>query len=143
MTASTPTSLIPNLMVGNVARSLAFYCDVLGFAFLMGVVEEGGPVADDRSSEKDFLFAMVNSGGATLMLQSQESLREDVPAFAHSEPGASVSFFMEVPDLDALVARVSGHVTPLHGPRDTWYGMREWYIADPDGYVLCFSQRRA
>lgn len=132
-------SLTPNLMVNNVARSLAFYCDTLGFTFEMGVAEEGGPIATSRKDEQHFICAMVRNGGACLMLLEEQAFVHDLPAFAGRKPGASATFYLEVENVNNLHDTLSGKVAEVKSLCDMWYGMREWYIADPDGYVLCLA----
>jgi uncharacterized glyoxalase superfamily protein PhnB len=138
-TGGTMKSLTPNLMVGNVARALAFYCDTLGFTFEMGVAEEGGPIATDRTNEQDFICAMVRNGGACFMLLEERAFAHDLPAFAGRKPGASATFYLEVENVNALHEKLAGNVTEVKPLGDMWYGKREWYIADPDGYVLCLA----
>ncbi|UZP67734.1 VOC family protein [Desulfovibrio mangrovi] len=133
-------SLTPNLMVADVARSLQFYCDVLGFTFEMGVAEEGGPIATDRSAEQDFIYAMARNGGACLMFLERNAFARDLPAFAGKAPGSSATFYMELDNLDGLHEQLHGTVTEVKAIGNMWYGMREWYIADPDGYVLCLAE---
>ena len=74
------------------------------------------------------------------MLQTRKSFAEDLPAFDPSKPlGGSVALYFRDAEPDALYARLKSEVTVLKPPTTTWYGMREIYFADPDGYILCFA----
>jgi len=51
--------------------------------------------------------------------------------------------FIEVEDVDPLHDRLKSkpNVTIVMSIVTQWYGMREFGIADPDGYVITFAQR--
>lgn len=56
---------------------------------------------------------------------------------------------VDVVDVDVVFAALTtnGYVTPKDrgpvflGPTDQTWGTREWYVSDPDGNVLRFTQR--
>ena len=60
--------------------------------------------------------------------------------------GRGINFQIKVDDVDALYARVAAAGTTFVVPlEDCWYrrdadeyGKRQFVIADPDGYLLCF-----
>ena len=61
------------------------------------------------------------------------SLRE---AIRDTPPGGTFTLYFRVGDVDEVVARIpDGHevVKPLER---TWYGMKEIWVRDPDGYVV-------
>ena len=76
------------------------------------------------------------------MFQERESLKEKrVPAFGPApEIGATITFYFQVEDVDALSAKLKEHCPVVRDLHDTFYGMRETYARDPDGYVLGFAQ---
>jgi catechol 2,3-dioxygenase-like lactoylglutathione lyase family enzyme len=128
-----------NLMVTNMRQSLDFYCEVLGFTLSMGVngdqeIFTNGVIRDD------LVYVMLSHGSEGLMLQRRDSLAEDVPVFAaDATPGGTFTLYMRGEPVDALAARLPDSVEIIKGPETTWYGMRELYIRDPDGYVLAFG----
>ena len=139
-------SLIPNLMVADVSRSVAFYCELLDFELVMAVPEDSREVLFALPEGRRLVYALVKNGVAQLMFQEQASLRQDVPAFANSTPGAAVSFYMEQAtkeELEAYAAKAATEARIVKAPFDTWYGMRECYFTDPDGYVLCLACKLA
>lgn len=122
--------LTPNLLVANVERSLAFYVDVLGF-------ERGMTVPD----ESPFLFASVTGGAVEIFFNDAANAVKEYPALAGKPLGATGTMYIEVEGVNALHDRLAPRV-PITMPLVTqFYGMREFAIADPDGYVITFAER--
>jgi uncharacterized glyoxalase superfamily protein PhnB len=46
-----------------------------------------------------------------------------------------------VNDVDAFHAQLSGRAQIVMGLTDQFYGMREFAILDPDGYLITFAQK--
>jgi uncharacterized glyoxalase superfamily protein PhnB len=135
------TRATPNLMVEDVNRTVTFYLEALGFAFVLGVPEGGKETLFNWPTAGPLAFAMVQSGQACLMFQTRASLAAELPRLAEAKIGGSVVLYMDCDDLDALYARVS-EITPfIKAPHTTFYGARECSIADCNGYVLTFAQR--
>lgn len=133
--------LTPNLMVKDVSASVEFYISKLGFSFVMAVPGNAREVLFEFHREKPLVYAMVKRDGVELMLQSSESLMEDIPAFQGRDIGGSVSFYIETDDLDNLFAGLDASVDVVKKPEGTWYGMKEFYIRDLNGYILGFAQK--
>lgn len=72
------------------------------------------------------------------MLQEQGSLREDVSDF-FSSIGASAVFYIRVDDVDKWYETISRKAEVVKQIETTWYGMREFYIKDNNGYILGFA----
>ena len=132
-------SMIANLMVSDMSRSLDFYCEHLGFTLRMGINCDHQTFTDGVIRD-DLIFAMLAHGSVELMLQRNDSFAEDVPVFsADTAPGGTFTLYIRGESADELVDRLPGSVEIIKGPVTTWYGMRELYIRDPDGYVLAFG----
>jgi uncharacterized glyoxalase superfamily protein PhnB len=43
------------------------------------------------------------------------------------------------PDLDGAYAHLLAEGVPAEPPKVAPYGMKQLYVTDPDGYVLCFQ----
>ena len=81
----TLTKLTPNLIVSDVARSVRFYCDVLGFA-VTATVPEAAP----------YVFAIVQSGPVEVFLNAPEPAIAEYPAFKDRPIGGTLTLFIEV-----------------------------------------------
>ena len=126
------TKLTPNLLVASVEHSLAFYVDTLGF--------ERGMTVPDASP---FAFASVTAGTIEIFFNDAAGAVKEYPAFAGKPIGATGTLFIEVEGVDALHDRLKP-IAKIVMPIETkFYGMREFAIEDPDGYVVTFAERTA
>jgi uncharacterized glyoxalase superfamily protein PhnB len=133
-------NLIVNLAVRDIRESIAFYRDILGFSPIMAVPEDKSSFSPELEEGKRYLFAMVQSGGVEIMLQQEESLREDVGNF-FTHIGASATCYIRVDDVDKFYETIVAKVEIIKPIETTWYGMREFYIRDIDGYVFGFAKQ--
>ncbi|HEY7289412.1 MAG TPA: VOC family protein [Vicinamibacterales bacterium] len=124
------TKLTPNLIVSSVEKSLEFYEGALGFARAMTVPEQS-----------PFVFASVTSGPIEIFFNDRSTVAKESPQFAGKPLGGGNTMFIEVDDVNALHDRIKDRVKILLPIVDQWYGMREFAIEDPDGYVITFAQR--
>lgn len=124
------TKLTPNLLVASVERSLAFYVGTLGFERGM-TVPEASP----------FAFASVTSGAIEMFFNDAAGAVKEYPAFAGKPIGATGTLFIEVEGVDALHDRLKPAVKIVMPIVTQFYGMREFAIEDPDGYVITFAER--
>lgn len=123
----------PNLMVTDVDAATSFY-EALGFRRVSRVPKEGGTGN----------WAMLTGGDAQLMLQSIESIADDLPVVGkdRSMGGAWVNY-LTVSALDEVRDALPEEATVVVDIRETFYGSREFYIADPDGYIIGFAEPAA
>ena len=121
--------LTPNLMVEDVARTLAFYREVLGFQVLTTLPEQ-----------EPFDFAIVQRDGVELMFQSRLSLSDNVPALTGVPIGASQTFYIEVEGVRELYQALHEQVEIVVDFHTTFYGTQEFYFRDINGYILSFSE---
>jgi uncharacterized glyoxalase superfamily protein PhnB len=136
------TTLTPNLMTENVNQSVAFYCERLGFHFLAGMLASGSETpVNEFSTDVPLQWAMLQREGAMLMLQLRASLAGEYAPLADAAVGASVSFYLEVDDLDALLDGLGEGVTTLLPDHKTFYGMREVWISDNNGYIVTLAEK--
>jgi catechol 2,3-dioxygenase-like lactoylglutathione lyase family enzyme len=127
-----------NLIVSNMAQSLSFYCGLLGFEIEFGVLPDNSSHFD--GALRDYQFVALHKNDWKLMLQTIESFAEDLPDVDLQKPlGGSFTLFFRNAEPDALYQSLKGKVKVLKAPATAWYGMREVYFADPDGYMLCFA----
>jgi lactoylglutathione lyase len=122
--------LTPNLLVASVERSLAFYVDTLGF--------ERGMTVPDASP---YAFASVTSGSVEIFFNDAAGAVKEYPGFAGKPIGCTGTLFLEVQGVDALHDRLKTSVRIVMPIETKFYGMREFAIEDPDGYVITFAER--
>ena len=126
--------LTPNLIVASVERSLAFDVDVLGFERGMTVPEQS-----------PFVFASVTTGPVEIFFNDAATAIKEYPAFAGKPLGATGTMFIEMDEsgekIDAVHDRIKSRVKVTMPLVTQFYGMREFAIEDPDGYVITFAQR--
>ena len=131
--------LTPNLAVEDVAKSVKFYTEVLGFKLKMCVDDEKHPT-ETIEADKHYIWANVMHGSVGMMFQQKQRFEDDL-RLSVGEIGASVSFYIEVEDVEVLYERLKAKA-PIHKVLEaTFYGAKEFYIKDPDGYILGFSSR--
>lgn len=126
------TKLTPNLIVADVSRSLAFYADVLGFSRGMTVPDV-----------EPFVFGSVTSGTIEIFFNGREAAAKEYPDLAARPIGASGTLFIEVVGIESFYDVIKDRVTVTVPLFTQWYGMKEFVIADPDGYVITFAERAA
>ncbi|MDR1423815.1 MAG: VOC family protein [Azoarcus sp.] len=133
-----------NMMVDDLHATFDFYRTVLGFEHVMSMpahAERAEDILFEYDASKPLVYALVRHGSIELMFQARASLQEDVPAFANAAAtGGTLTFYFEVDDVDALAAKLRPACEVVRDLRDAFYGMREIYIRDLNGYVLCFGQ---
>jgi uncharacterized glyoxalase superfamily protein PhnB len=148
-----------NMMVDDIHATIAFYRDVLGFEHIMSVPKGVKATFFEYDPARPLIYAAIRHGGIELMMQQRQSLMEEVPVFAHGaaaggemaplegavppweQPcGSTVVFYFQTDDVEALAAKVKGVCEVVRDLHDTFYGMREIYVRDLNGYVLCFAQ---
>jgi uncharacterized glyoxalase superfamily protein PhnB len=122
-------ALTPNLMVENVRDAVDWYTSVLGFKAETEVPGEDGSV-----------FAIVRRDGVVIMFQARTSLEADLPLLLGVPIAASQTLYIEVEDVEGLRRQVDGSARILKDVHDTFYGTREFYFTDLNGYILSFSQ---
>lgn len=129
-------ALVPELSVRDLATSLRFYCDLLGF--------------HPRYTRSDEGFAYLDRDGAELMLDQLGLGRDFDPALRDLPPpyGRGVNLQIRCASVAPLLAALADAGIALHlPPEDRWYrrdrdqvGNRQFIVADPDGYLLRFYQ---
>jgi uncharacterized glyoxalase superfamily protein PhnB len=124
------TKLTPNLLVSSVERSLAFYVDTLGF--------ERGMTVPDQSP---FAFGSVTAGPVEIFFNDAAGAVKEYPDFAGKPIGCTGTLFIEMDGVNALHDRLKLQVKVVMPIETKFYGMREFAIEDPDGYVITFAER--
>jgi len=121
---TTRAGLRLELFVGDVARSAAFYVEVLGFAV-------------ERQSGAGYVS--VTRGGATLGVNAASALSADHPArvIAGERAGRGVEIVVVVDDIEqaCVQAVASGWVIAEPLALRPW-GLKDFRVIDPDGFYV-------
>ena len=129
--------IIPNLMVEDVARSVAVYRDVIGMKVAVASDCEQTVLGPDDVAGA--VFATLELEGSQLMVQRVDSLAPELDTFTtDSRPTASGTVYFRGVHPRTFEGRVDPAIV-VKGPFQQWYGMHEIYLRDPDGYILCFG----
>lgn len=134
------TKLTPNLMVEDVNRTVEFYQEVLGFEFVMGVIEELQEILTAYQHDRSLDYAMMKCGNVEMMFQAKRSLAEALPLLRGREIGGTLTLYMELDSVSELYVRIKDKVTIVKDLHTTFYGMKEFYIEDCNGYILTFAE---
>lgn len=129
MTRAKLGFIAPSFIVGNVSRTLAFYCEKLGFDTYF------------REPETDPFFAIVERDGVMIFVKAVEGASPRPNSAAH--PWVKWDAYVSVPDPDGLAAEFAANGVPFATALgETSEGLRGFEVRDPDGYVLFFGRPR-
>jgi catechol 2,3-dioxygenase-like lactoylglutathione lyase family enzyme len=128
MTRPILERMCPFFIVSNVAQSISFYRDKLGFETWY---QEPGD---------DLFFAIVGRDGAQLFVKAGYAPPLPNP---QRHPDMRWDAYVLTPDPDALAAEFADRGVAFNIPlKDTNDGLRGFELKDPDGYVLFFGRPR-
>ena len=126
------TGVTPSLVTNDIPRAVAFYCDVLGFS-----------VATTVPDAEPFVFVLLERDGVNVFLNDLNTVRHETPDATSLVVGQSgVAMFFLIDDATAMWEQVRDRAPVIMALKDQWYGMREFAVTDPDGYVVTFAERR-
>lgn len=132
--------LNPNLMVKDVEETVTFYRDNFGFELVMAVPETQDGILTEIPEDINVVYALVKNGNAEIMFQAEKSFKEDVPTLKNMPIGASCSFYFEHENLEVFYSQIKDRVEVVKELFTTWYGMKEFYVRDNNGYILTFAE---
>lgn len=125
-------SLSPDLMVEDVSKAIAWYRETLGFEVIGTAPDADAPI-----------WAMLRAGAVTLMFETRSSIEQGFSQLAGKPIGVTGSLYMDVDDADGLYAAIHEKARVVVEPHLTFYGAREFYIEDPNGYILGFASQQS
>ena len=113
----------PQFLVDRLDEALSFYEQRLGF--VRDFVYEG-------------FYAGVSRGGAVIHLKcAAKNLAER----SHRKSQEHLDAFLAVVGVNELHDELIRRGAPIIKPLDERpWGQRDFYVEDPDGYILCFSE---
>jgi catechol 2,3-dioxygenase-like lactoylglutathione lyase family enzyme len=113
------SALVPMLQTEDMESTVAWYVGVLGFT-------PAGP--------SDAGWCSLVRDDVTIMFMQNEHL---------GPPHATATQYFYVDDVLALWSSIADRCAAEWGPERMPYGMLEFAIKDPNGYLLSFGQRVA
>lgn len=133
-----------HLTVVSLPRAIKFYKEKLGFR-----------IADCFPDRDKPMWARMVFAGQVVMLgelpslaearqfgfdhDEIELLKQDARAFARGSVGAGAAYYLQVADVDVYAARLRRkRVRLLTQPKSQFYGIRDFQVADQEGYRLVF-----
>jgi uncharacterized glyoxalase superfamily protein PhnB len=120
--------LTPGFTASDLARSMAFYRDVLGFV-----------IGDEWRENGDLTGCEIHAGAVTFMLN-----QDDFAKGRDRQKGVGARIWCHTAqDLDRLAAEIKARGGVLdQEPQDMPWGDRVFMLSDPDGFKFTFVQSR-
>jgi uncharacterized glyoxalase superfamily protein PhnB len=120
--------LTPGFTASDLARSMAFYRDVLGFV-----------IGDEWRENGDLTGCEIHAGAVTFMLN-----QDDFAKGRDRQKGVGSRIWCHTAqDLDRLAAEIKARGGVLdQEPQDMPWGDRVFMLSDPDGFKFTFVQSR-
>lgn len=125
--------LAPLLQVFDMPTSVKFYCEGLGFQI----------AGNDGKTAPNFDWCLLRLNGWELMLNTayERDQRPPTPDPARIAAHEDTAIYFSCPDVDGAYAYLQKKGIKANAPKIAPYGMKQLYLNDPDGYVLCFQWR--
>jgi catechol 2,3-dioxygenase-like lactoylglutathione lyase family enzyme len=123
----------PLLQVFDMPTSVRFYRDKLGFE-----VAEHAPIRD----VDEFGWCLLRHGdGTEIMLNTVYDYgeRPDSPDLGRIAAHGDTCVYIGCPDVDGAYAFLREKGLDIQEPKMAWYGMKQLYLTDPDGFGICFQ----
>ena len=123
--------LAPLLSVFDMPTSIKFYCEGLGFEI----------VGTDKKPAPHFDWVLLRLNGSELMLNTayDEGHRPPSPDPVRIAADQDAAIYFGCPDVDGAYAHLREKRITAKEPKIAPYGMKQLYLTDPDGYILCFQ----
>ena len=127
------SGLCPLLQVFDMPTSVRFYRDILEFELVSH--------APLRAPDEFGWSLLRRSAGAELMLNTAYAYgeRPDSPDPARIAAHGDTCIYFGCPDVDAAYQHLIDKGLTVNPPNVAWYGMKQLYLTDPDGFGLCFQ----
>lgn len=107
----------------------------------MGVETGSREITVSWLEEQPLDWAIMNCGDVEIMFQSREYLKKHLPQSSQSAPCGQAAFYIEMEDLNDFYTILKGKVEVVKDIAVTFYGMREFYVRDCNGYIIGFAEK--
>ncbi len=124
--------MTPLIQVFDMATSLKFYCDVLGFDIVQ---------TDSNTVAPNHNWVWLRWDNIDLMLNTayEYDKRPQSPDPLRIASHGDTALFIGAPDVDAVFEHFRTEGVDVEKPKIAPYGMKQLYVRDPDGFGLCFQ----
>jgi len=120
------TGIAPQFLVDNLDRAVAYYCDKLGF---------------ELDFEYESFYAAVRRDGFAIHLKHAPKLAAERE---HRKRNEHLDAYISVSGIRALFSELEMRGAQVVKPlEERPWACLDFYVEDPDGYVLCFSEPNA
>lgn len=118
-------SITPSFTVNDIQASLAWYRDVLGFL-----------VGQEMKHDGKLMGAVLKAGAAEIYL-----IQDDFAKGRDRRKGVGFRLYCNTAqDVDQLAAAITARGGVLaEPPKDQPWGVRDFAVTDPDGFLISFS----
>ena len=124
--ATQLTGIAPQFLVDNLDRAIAYYRDKLGF---------------ELDFDYESFYASVTRDGFAIHLKHAPKLAGDKE---HRKQNEHLDAYISVSGIRALFSELEMRGARIIKPlEERPWGCLDFYVEDPDGYILCFSEQRA
>lgn len=130
----------PNFEVTNIKDTINFYSQVFGFSLIHAVPKNSETIHETIQNDTEYVYASMQKDGIEIMFQESQNFKEGIIFAKDLNIGASISFYAEVEGIDNLYAQLKQQVKEITELSTSWYGMKEFFIKDINGYILCFAE---
>ena len=122
--SATLTGIAPQFLVDDLSRSIEYYCQCLGF---------------ELDFDYEGFYASVSRDGCAIHLKAApKTVADRAHRKQHEHLDAYVALSNAAALHDELRSRGALVTKPLE--QRPW-SCRDFYVEDPDGYILCFSEQ--
>ncbi len=130
----------PNFEVANIKETINFYEQVFGFSVIHAVPKNTEDIHLTIQDDTEYVYASIQKDGIEIMLQESENFKESIIYAKDLKIGASIAFYAEVEGIDTFYTQLKQQVKEITELTTSWYGMKEFFIKDINGYILCFAE---
>jgi len=122
--ATQLTGIAPQFLVDDLDRAIAYYCDKLGF---------------ELDFQYESFYAAVSRDGFAIHLKcAPKSAMER----EHRKQNEHLDAYIGVQGIQGLFRELTTRGARVVKPlEERPWGCTDFYVEDPDGYILCFSER--
>jgi len=133
---------LTNILISdNVVKTAEFYRDNFGFRLLLTVPEGSDEAVFSFESGVEYCFCVITNDNVDLMIQTADSIQSESSMRSEDIKTGNSMMYLEVADLDGLFDKLNSKAVIVKGLHETFYGMKEFYIKDPDGNTLGLAEK--